>query len=674
MSAAALPPVGIQALLSRVSDGESWQDISVELREEFERHATERLRQDRAAWGLLGLTEKERILFEQPTQSIYENIDRVLSVEYASVLPNGFALDRDVKSSKLRNLLVRIYLAKSDDRHELLFNHPEFHGWDGNPVNEFNLLDQEHIATMAGYMSNIEVQLRMIPDADLDDTERALRAKSYFMTRAAKHSSRPPVGLWGSFTYATTYSWSPERRPYREDNALLDAYNASMFAEFQEVNVGTLESFVLDYDKEFNEAWLKSQGMPPSLVQSVLRLGNLYRTRVLAHPDKDRRCTLYSDEERSDRWDAFTASQLSNADGAESMENYAVSYSALAQERQSRVQSVAISALDKLFPPGSSNLSEAQLAFVVAQVSSATRPADMLATLRAALDSATGATAHSEALRAAVEGQAMVGGYADGEALRPGDRAVALEMWDQVRAYIQREYAGYRVDIAALIPSAPTITTTGETCFSSGGAVSIGLKKAWNKASLFSTMLHEVKHAIDQNSHAAVEGAAWEGAATSIERQVWPLFIEEAMGSEGAKLSVARLMTEIDNVRFTATTDATLKVFLRESCGPDEPDTVDYAKQIVAGYGFSDPDVLSLRSKRAHASTQYLMYDYGLVMYTTLLDFFQAGIGTSPRIDAFLLQACGMPSPAKNQAAIDRLVACVRARDLSIGVPQGKAS
>jgi hypothetical protein len=655
-------PLDIQALLSQVSDGASWQDLSPGLREEFERHAADLLRKDRMSWGRPGLAEKERILAEQPTQAMRDNIDRVLSVEYASLLPNGFALERDVKNPALRRLLIRLYLVSADRRQYLLFDHPDFRAWDGNPIREFHLLDHQHVATMAAYTSDLETQLRMIPDAELDETEKALRAKSYFITRAGKHFHRPPVGISGSFAFATTYAWPPERRPYAEDKALLDAYNASMFAEFQEVNRGTLESFVLDYDKEFNETWLKNQGMAPDLIKAVLKLGNLYRTRVLAHPDRDKRCTLYSAEDRSDNWDAFTASQLANADGSETMEGYAASYAALAQQRLAGMQDLARSTLDRLFPLNSSDLGEAQRATVLAQVSAATRPAGMLETLYAALDSATGTTTASDKLRAAVRDQTMVGGYATGEILRPDDQATVLEMWEKVRAYIQREYSGYLVDIASLLPRTPTITTTGDTCFASAGVVSIGLKNAWNKASLYSMVLHEAKHAIDQNSHAPVEGAAREGAATSIERQVWPLFIEEAMASEAAKLPLARLITEIDNVRFTATTDATLKIFLRDSCAPDQPDTIDYAKQVVAGYGYTDPAVLALRSKRAHASTQYLEYDYGLAIYAGLLNYLQAGVGESPRVDAYLLQACGMPSPAKDHAAIDRLTACVHAR------------
>ena len=56
-----------------------------------------------------------------------------------------------------------------------------------------------------------------------------------------------------------------------------------------------------------------------------------------------------------------------------------------------------------------------------------------------------------------------------------------------------------------------------------------------------------------------------------------------------------------------------------------EPDTVDFVKQIVASYGYTDPDVLALRSQRDHNGTQYLQYDYGLVSYMDTMSFFGAG-------------------------------------------------
>ena len=102
------------------------------------------------------------------------------------------------------------------------------------------------------------------------------------------------------------------------------------------------------------------------------------------------------------------------------------------------------------------------------------------------------------------------------------------------------------------------------------------------------------------------------------------------MAGQATLLPVARLKTEIDNVRFTATTDATFKIFLRESCSDDELDTIAYAEEIVRGYGYNDKEVLRLRSRRAHRNTQE--YDYGLALYTDLLSYLQSGIGSTPRV------------------------------------------
>jgi hypothetical protein len=292
-----------------------------------------------------------------------------------------------------------------------------------------------------------------------------------------------------------------------------------------------------------------------------------------------------------------------------------------------------------------------------------TRPAMMMDTLLSALDEVTGTAAASMKVKDTIAKQPTVGGgYSPGQPVRDTDKTQILDMWNRIRAFIKREYSGYRVDIAALIPAEPIIVTTGQNQFTLGGQVNLSLGTAWNLASFSSTLMHEIKHAIDQSSHAAVEGAAWEGAATSFERQVRPIFIEEAMAGQAALLPVARLKTEIDNVRFTATTDATLKIFLRESCGNDEPDTIAYAEEIVRSYGYNDQDVLRLRSRRAHRSSQYLEYDYGLAMYTELLSFLQNGVGSTPRADANLLQACGLPNPKKDKATIDDLTACIRDR------------
>jgi hypothetical protein len=287
----------------------------------------------------------------------------------------------------------------------------------------------------------------------------------------------------------------------------------------------------------------------------------------------------------------------------------------------------------------------------------------MIETLISALDAVTGSSAASAKVGDALAKQPKVGGgYSPGDPVRASDRAQIVDMWNKARAFIKREYSGYRVDISALIPDEPIIVTTGQNQFTVGGKVNLSLEGELPLSRLSSTILHEMKHAIDQNSHAPVEGAAWEGAATSIERQVWPIFIEEAMAGQGDILPMAILDTEFYNVRYTATTDATLKIFLRESCNKDEPDTIAYAKEIVRGYGYNDNSTLHLRSQRAHRSTQYIQYDYGLKIYADLLSYLQNSVGPKPRVDAYLLQACGLPNPKKDNATVDDLKACIRDR------------
>jgi hypothetical protein len=345
------------------------------------------------------------------------------------------------------------------------------------------------------------------------------------------------------------------------------------------------------------------------------------------------------------------------------MQSYAKLFEDIAAQRLSAMQVVGRMTLERLFPDDAPDLSPEQRMRVTDKLLHETRPAMMMDTLLSAIDEVTGTPAASMKVKDAITKQPTVGGgYSPGQPVRDTDKTQILDMWNKIRAFIKREYSGYRVDIAALIPAEPVIVPTGQNQFTYGGQVNLSLGTAWNLVSFSSTLMHEIKHAIDQNSHAAVEGAAVEGGATSIERQVWPIFIEEAMAGQNALLPVARLKTEIDNVRFTATTDATLKIFLRESCGDNEPDTIAYAEAIVRSYGYNDQETLQLRSRRAHRSTQYLEYDYGLAMYTDLISYLQNGVGSTPRVDAYLLQACGLPSPKKDKATIDDLISCIRNR------------
>ena len=106
-------------------------------------------------------------------------------------------------------------------------------------------------------------------------------------------------------------------------------------------------------------------------------------------------------------------------------------------------------------------------------------------------------------VRDMIKQQPTVGGdYSPGQPVRDADKTQILDMWNKIRAFIKREYSGYRVDIAALVPIEPIIVTTGDNVFTDGGQVTLALGTATNLASFTSTLMHEIKHAIDQNDNA----------------------------------------------------------------------------------------------------------------------------------------------------------------------------
>jgi hypothetical protein len=382
---------------------------------------------------------------------------------------------------------------------------------------------------------------------------------------------------------------------------------------------------------------------------------------VNAHPDAQKKCTVYSTADRAVMWNNLTARQRTNADGSETFEAYGATYSAVAAARRTEIQATAEAAIEAEFGGASSTITPAQKAAVIAAVRAETRPAAVLETIYAALDTATNGTAASTQLKAKFGALEMVGGYAAGETLRAADLATVNAMWADVKAFVASHYAGLTVDIAALAPATVLVTTGDATFAGDNGVLTVGLSAATNKATLYSTLLHEAKHMIDFASHAPVQGSAWEGAATLVERMTFPQFFDEKMSSpaDQAMIPFYTLGNEIENVRLTATTDATLKVFLRKSCGKGQLNSIDFAKEVVKSYGYTDDATLLLRSRRAHFGAQYLDYDYGLVQYGEVVAYFQQAVGTAKTIDPFVLQACDMSFPAKDAAHVTKLKTCL---------------
>jgi hypothetical protein len=79
----------IEQLLSRVSGDATWQDLTPNLRADFEKHASLIFAQDRQLWGLSGLQQKEYLLLSAPTPAMTENVDRILSISMLLNYPAG---------------------------------------------------------------------------------------------------------------------------------------------------------------------------------------------------------------------------------------------------------------------------------------------------------------------------------------------------------------------------------------------------------------------------------------------------------------------------------------------------------------------------------------------------------------------------------------------------------
>lgn len=671
--AVAAPSLSISHWIARVPPGTAWSDVPAEVRRALEQHARAYFQELRGAWGTEALARKERKLLEAPTPEATANFDRVLQFLMSSEIDEGFVPSRALQSAVLSKQLTRLYLVYvAERRHLLPIANPEFKDWDGSEVREFVVHDERLIGEQKAYAADVESELRRIPEVELNPVERAIREKALFFARQLKRGAtgfnaggddprQAGTSAGWLYDYVTLYTG---RTITRDDESFLRALNAHTFQELLYVNRGTVDTFAWDFDSYVDQGLLSESGLDPksnATGRDYLALVGWWKDRVLDHPDATRACTVYTPEMRARIWDAFTADNMANADGQETMESYAATYQATVTERLGRMHALAVDAVEASFPAGSPVLSAAQKERVIAAIRAEARPAAILETTYAALDRATGGRAARAALEADFGKLRSIGGdYAEGETPRPGDVATVDAMWREVKAYLARHYGGLRVDIAALAPAGVRVTT-GDNSFASpaDGSITIGLGRPWLTASLYSTILHEAKHAIDGKSKAPVIGAAWEGGGLAVEELVWPRFIEEVMASEASLLPHYLLGTEIDNVRLTATTDATLKVFLRDSCGEGAPDTIAFAKQIVQGYGYDDEATLLLRARRAHMGAQYLSYDYGNVIVRDQARWLQENVGGDVVVDPFLLQACGIPRTDKTPGVLAALRSCL---------------
>lgn len=659
-------PDAVGPLLDLIPDDASWQDVPPAVQAALEARAKQYLAGVRAGWGAAGLAQKEAVLLGAPTKAMTDNIDAFVAYKFSNVVPDGFVASKDVANAQLRALLTKLALVYLAERRFFAAVFDGLKEWDGSEITEFLVWDDQALGEQKAYAEQIEADLRALNGKSLTTTEAAIADKAISFARQLTRGVT--VYSYGGddwihtgtaadilYDYVTSYSSF-----FGSDDALfLETLNAGTWVSLVHMNSGTtaaLQDSAIVYS---DPIFMDDSGLPASSVagKGLTKLANLWATRTAAEPDAAKLCTVYTPAQRAAMWDGFTADQLQDNANATTLEGYAASYGAIAAERLKLIKSAAKGAFLSHFPD-QTVLDAGEKSQINASIDAETQPAAVLTNLYAKLDQVTGSTAASDDFKAEFDNLTTVGGYPDGAtAVTAEDIATVGAMWADVKDYLSKTYGNKTVDIVSLLPADVNPTTKRGSFTGPNGEITLGLKAATAKTTVYGILLHEAKHVIDVKSGRNVEGAQLEGAALAAERMVLSNLLEDKMAAEAGKFPFYNLVTEIDNVRLTSTTDATLKVLLRDSCAPGSKSSIDFAKDVVASYGYTDDNFLTARAFRAHLNLQYLSYDYGLVIALDALDYLSAQTGTP--VDPFLLQACDIFNLDKSAGTVAKLKTCL---------------
>ena len=296
--------------------------------------------------------------------------------------------------------------------------------------------------------------------------------------------------------------------------------------------------------------------------------------------------------------------------------------------------------------------------------------------IAAALDAVQGETigsARSLWETAFKDNVVRIGGhYSAGEAIRPDDDALFKNMFAEVKHWVSNRYRGYPIEIAALLDKIGFVlnTTGGAETNQSTGQIKFGIGTARSKMEYYSLMLHELRHAVvgawltiapDKSTVVSDAGTAVEGSGVATEDLLVRPFMRETLRSDLAYALYA-LGYGLRDARFTATTEATLKRYLRSDCsGADAPNTIDFVKRIAASFGLEGnlADTLAVRS---HVGTQYFQYISAGIQVLQDIGYLQSQIDPTGKrsIDPFVLFSCGLNNPRRDRAYIAELKECMK--------------
>jgi hypothetical protein len=682
---------GVTAVLETVPPDATWASLPDQVKSQLQALADKRLAAFRASWDGKALAAKENILLNCPTPEMAAAMDDYFRRSYIDEVSPAFNLaDLD---PALKRPLVRTYLStlasyRSSNHYSAGFPDRD---WDGiSKFDSIRLPDVASYRDMMAYAQSAVLEIRALDATKIPASLSRLFPEVLFDMRSrAKGSIGDSFGgfdmervyqrIWEDYSLLEGYD--EQKRPdlFHSDDEVLTEANAYYLGNipFRGLDRGTLRGAVeYRYFSNPDEiAGIIGDTNSSFVSQRMIQMKNWWLERTRALPDASKKCTIYPVAERADIWEAFTADQRLNNDGSSSMDDLKSSLDAYRISMIGRYRQLAEDAVGKVFPDDKVITSE-QRQQLIAWIGQQSQFGIFRTTIAQELDriqTTTNGPAASQWTRAFNEKVKYLGGYKPDDEISSTDQTIAQSLFDNVKDWVGKQYPGYPIDVQKLTGSLTEFEVTkASNSFTDTqtARVQFGIGTPRSYYEHYSTLLHELRHALaakyksdhlEDPTVASDIGYAVEGSGNAVERMVLERFASSVIADDVA-LTLYKLDYGIRDARIVGTTDATLQVFYRPDCsGVADPDTIDFVKTVVAGYGLTG-ELGENAVRRAHTGSGYLQYAYGEQLIMDDIGYLdhELGLAADRGLDPYILFACGLNLPQRNQEYINELRVCLK--------------
>lgn len=669
-----------------------WNDVPASAQKRLGELAKQRLLEFRREWGSNALSHKEYILLHCPVEAMRANEDRYYALSYNSILSPSFSL-KDIKSAALRHALIMNYLGSYAALRAMQVypgNILRNLDWDGISLfDSVRLPDEITYADIMAYNARVRAALEGIQDASLSYLDKQVKQYALYEARAHARGAFNGDGYGGfdiqSPCEAMQRDWdidsayqADKGRPriFKTDSSALIEVNAlfSDQVQLRWIDVGTTAS-ASGYCNFLGPDDIKQDiGDPASneVAKALILMKRWWFERLTATQDAKNKCSLYTEADRAAIWDAFSADMQFNNDVSSSMISENAQLELYRQDKIKSYRLLAEAALNAVFPDDSI-LTANQRVKANATIDASNSIGSISSTMSTTLDNAQGLTGGAAAVhwqKVTSEKVVRIGGaYKAGDPVRPEDKALLENMFEEVKTWIGARYTGYPIDIRSLYPHITFTVTTGNNAVTRvPGDISFGIGTSRSKYEYYSLLLHELRHAVayawERNAPAQSKiqydlGTAVEGSGVAVEDLLLRPFAESAFEDKTA-LTLDELDYGIRDARFIGTTDAALQKYLRPGCS-DGDDTIVFTQKIAQSYGLTVP-LAANAAVRAHAGTQYFQYIMGGLQVLGEIGYLQGQIDATKThlIDPYILFACGLNTPRRDAQYLSSLRTCMK--------------